>query len=360
MMRPLRHHTPETGWINDPYALTWHDDRYHLFFQCVPGRTTWDLGCHWGHATSADLLTWERQPVALAPGDGDDGCWSGSLAGGVIFYTSVTEGDPDRGRVRRAVPSDDHWTTWTKQEVVVEAPPEATHFRDPFVHRDADGWRMVVGCATEDGPAVWSYRSDDLLRWRSEGVVAARPGTEWTGQGWECPALLEVDGRTVLLVSVWEPEALHCVAYAICSPDATGLNPGTFRRLSYGASYYAASVFSDHHGRPGIVAWLRDVADVGAGWAGATSLPALVSLRADRLVLTPPTETTAWSPTIGDRLHEEAFTLTARAGSLLLTAGETEVELPWEGEPIRFVVDGQVLELYGSHGIAAVPLAPAT
>ena len=150
-MRPLLHHTPETGWVNDPYALTWHDDRYHLFFQYVPGRVTWDLGCQWGHATSTDLLTWEQQPVALPLGDGDDGCWSGSLAGGVIFYTSVAEGDPDRGRVRRAVPDDDGWTTWTKQEVVVEAPPEATHFRDPFVLRDAEGWRMVVGCATEDG-----------------------------------------------------------------------------------------------------------------------------------------------------------------------------------------------------------------
>jgi beta-fructofuranosidase len=163
------------------------------------------------------------------------------------------------------------------------------------------------------------------------------------------------------VVSVWQPDALHCVAYAICSPDATGLNPGPFRRLSYGPSYYAASVFTDRHGRPGIVAWLRGVADSGAGWAGATSLPALVSLRADRLVLTPPTATATWSPTIGDRLDQAAFSLTARDGMLLLAAGEDEVELPWDGEPVSFVVDGPVLELYGHHGIAAVPLAsPAT
>jgi len=152
--------------------------------------------------------------------------------------------------------------------------------------------------------------------------------------------------------------ALHCVAYAICAPDAAGLNPGPFRRLSYGPSYYAASVFTDRHGRPGMVAWLRGVADPGAGWAGATSLPVVVSLRDGRLVLTPPTETTLWAPTIGDRLDEAAFSLTARDGSLLLSAGEDEVELPWEGEAVRFVVDGPVLELYGHHGIAAVPLPP--
>ena len=357
-MRPLLHHTAPSGWVNDPYALTWHDDRYHLFFQHVPGRTTWDVGCHWGHATSTDLLTWEPQPVALAPGDGDDGCWSGSLAGGVVFYTSVSAGDPSLGRVRRAVPTDDSWSTWTKQDVVVEPPRGATHFRDPFVRREADGWRMLVGCATADGPAVWSYRSDDLERWEAEGIVAARPGSEWTGRGWECPSLLEVDGRTVLLVSVWEPDVLHSVAYAVCSPDATGLHPGRFRRLTHGPSYYAASAFTDRDGRPGIVAWLRDVADPDAGWAGATSLPALVSWDDDRLVLSPPTLTTAWSPVPGDTLDGPAFALTARDTSLLLTAGSHEVEVPWDGAPIRYVVDGPVLEVYAGPAVAAVPLPP--
>jgi len=291
--RPLLHHTAPSGWINDP-QLTWHGGRYHLFFQHVPGRTTWEPGCHWGHATSTDLLTWTPAQVALAPGDGDDGCWSGSVAGGVIFYTSVVADALDRGRVRRAVPTDDSWTTWRKQDVVVEPPPEATHFRDPFVRREGDTWRMIVGCATAGGPAVWSYRSTDLESWTPEGIVASRPVTDtegvWTGAGWECPALLEVDGRTVLLVSAWEPEALHHLAYAVCAPDGAALHPGPWRRLSHGTSLYAGTGFTDAQGRPGVVAWLRDVA--GPGWTGATSLPAMVSLDGDRLVLTPPVSTT--------------------------------------------------------------------
>ena len=356
MTRPLLHHTVPRGWINDPYALTWHDGRYHLFFQYVPDRTTWDVACQWGHATSTDLLSWEAQPVVLAPGDGDDGCWSGSLSGGVIFYTSVPAADPSLGRIRRAVPDDDSWTSWTKQDVVLEAPPGATHFRDPFVHRDGEGWRMVVGCATADGPALWSYRSTDLERWEPEGIVASRPGAEWTGRGWECPSLLQVDGRTVLLVSVWEPDTLHFLAYALCSPDAAGLHPGPFQRLSYGPSHYAASAFTDREGRPGVVGWLRDVTDLEAGWAGATSLPALVALHEDRLVLTPPTATTAWSPAVGEVLEGPGFSLAARHGSVLLTAGAHAVEVPWEGGPVRYVVDGPVLELYADLGVAAVPL----
>ena len=359
-MRPRLHHTPGSGWVNDPHTLVHHDGTYHLFFQYVPGRTTWDLGCHWGHATSPDLLTWSPAPVALAPGDGDDGCWSGSLAGGVIFYTSVSAGALELGRVRRAVPADDTWTTWAKQDVVVTPPPEATQFRDPFVHRDGAGWRMVVGGATADGPALWSYRSDDLERWRPDGVVASRPGTEWTGQGWECPVLVEVDGSTVLLVSVWEPDTLHFLAYALCSPDDTGLHPGPFQRLSFGPSYYAASTFTDRDGRPGVVAWLREVADLDAGWAGATSLPALVSLRDGRLVLSPPTPTQDWEAAVGAALAGPGFTLTALEGSLLLTAGPHEVELPWHGERVRYVVDGPVLEVYGDLGIAAVPLPTGT
>ena len=69
--RPLLHFTTRAGWINDPLGLTFHDGRYHLFFQYVPGSTEWAADQRWGHATSDDLLHWTERPVALAPGDGD-------------------------------------------------------------------------------------------------------------------------------------------------------------------------------------------------------------------------------------------------------------------------------------------------
>ena len=92
--RPVLHFTSRSGWINDPLGLTHDDGTYHLFFQHVPAGTVWDPGCAWGHATSTDLLHWAEQPVALSPGDGDQGCWSGSVAlpepgRPVVFYTSV-------------------------------------------------------------------------------------------------------------------------------------------------------------------------------------------------------------------------------------------------------------------------------
>ena len=388
MARPRLHHTPEAGWVNDPHALVLHDGRYHLFFQLVPGRTTWDVGCHWGHATSTDLLTWEAAPVALAPDADDAGCWSGNVVLApepVAFYTAVSDPGAQIGRVRRAVPLDPAWSAWAKQEVVVTLPPQvaAAEFRDPFVHRDGDGWRMLVGGASATGEAaVWGFSSPDLLTWSYSGVAASRSSAEggegvWTGSGWECPVLVEVGGRIVLLVSVWEPGHLHHLAYAVCSPSGDQLHPGRWHRLSYGPSYYAASTFRDAAGRAGLVAWLREICDLDAGWAGATSLPMSVSLVGDRLVAgphrallerrgeparpgwLPEVADLEWAPAPGDTLTAASFRLTTREGAVEVEAGAHRFEVPWAGAPLRVVVDGPVLELFGELGIAAVPVAAA-
>src|ERR1700712_205838 len=117
--RPRVHFTAQAGWINDPLALTWYDGQYHLFFQYLPGRTTWALECRWGHAISPDLLRWTEQPVALAPGDGDDGVWSGSIATAgdgrpSLFYTAVSTAAMSLGTIRTATPVTTDWIEWVK------------------------------------------------------------------------------------------------------------------------------------------------------------------------------------------------------------------------------------------------------
>src|SRR3954469_18326969 len=111
-MRPQFHFTADHGWINDPHGITATDGGYHVFYQCVPGGTEWAPDCRWGHARGADLFTLAELPIAIAPGEGDDGIWTGSLAtdgaGGTrIFYTSVVRPDLGIGRVRLATPVDD-------------------------------------------------------------------------------------------------------------------------------------------------------------------------------------------------------------------------------------------------------------
>ncbi len=380
--RPALHHSPPSGWVNDPLALTHHDGRYHLFFQYLPDRTTWAVDCQWGHATSTDLLVWETQPVALAPGDGEDGVWSGSLVqppGGppVMFYTAVDAGDADQGRVRRAFPDSVSWTSWRKEDVVLGPPADgsATAFRDPYVAPYEHGWRMLLAGGLTDGSgALWSSRSDDLVAW-SPPVVAASGGD--LGPLWECPSLLDVAGRLVLVASVGGPGDQHEVAYAWCEhDDGDLLDLGPWHRLTYGPSLYAASGFFDAGGQPGLIAWLRKVGDAEAGWMGAHSLPWGLHTVGEVLVARPPAvvlERRAgavlegllpavadleWDARPGDFLVAvDQFRLDATAESVAVTIGDSRHELPWAGEPLRLVLDGPVLEVFGDLGVLAVPVA---
>lgn len=375
------HHAPPSGWVNDPLALTFHEGRYHLFFQYVAGRTTWDVACAWGHATSPDLLTWETQPVALEPGDGEDGVWSGSLVRGpepVVFYTAVDAADADQGRVRRAVPDDPSWTTWRKQDVVLTAPTDGgvRAIRDPYVAAYDGGWRMLLAGALTDGSgALWTSRSDDLVTWSPPLLTAS--GTE-QGSLWECPVLLEVDGRQVLVLSVGGPGDQHAVVCSFVEDGGDRIDLGPWQRLTYGPSLYAASGFTDADGSPGLVAWLRGVGDAEDGWMGATSLPWHVGADGDVLVARPPAVLEArrsgrvlagllpavadleWEPRPEDVLAAvDSFRLDAVGGSVAVTVGDVRHELPWDEGPLRVVLDGPVLEVFGGRGVLAAPV-PAT
>jgi beta-fructofuranosidase len=371
--RPRLHHAPEAGWVNDPLGLTLHGGRYHLFFQLVPDRTTWDVGCHWGHATSHDLLTWAPEPPALSPGGGDDGVWSGNLVRSrsgetVIFYTAVDAEDREIGRVRRAVPTDDSWETWTKQEVVVRLPEDepAVAFRDPFVYADGAGWRMLVGGGLRGGvPVVWMFTSPDLRTWTNAGR-AVEGGAGDAATIWECPVLVDVEGRRALVVSDCEPGAPLQVSYAwVRSEGDRLLVDGEWRRLGYGA-LYAASTFLDAEGRPGLVHWVRDVGDADAGWAGMTSLPHLLARDGERLVARPPTALDGmgevdgvvdvrWDPAVDAGLAPVGgVALSVDGGVLTVRAGARDATMPWSGGVLRVVLDGPVIEVFGADGVLAL------
>lgn len=378
--RPRAHFTAETGWINDPHGMTVVDGRYHLFFQHVPGSVEWAPNCHWGHAVSDDLVSWETLPIALAPGEGDDGVWSGSVSvddngDALLFYTSVQVPDFSIGTVRVARPLDPSWERWDKGEVVVELPEslDAVAFRDPFVLRDGEGWRMLVGTSLRDGTAAAaSFSSADRLEWNYDGLAAERPGTEtdpvWTGSLWECPQVFEIDGKHVLVTSIWEDDVLHYVAYAAGEYRDGRFIAGQWRRLTYGDSYYAPSFFRDRDGEPALIFWVRGAVDEESGWASAHSIPHRLTLEGDRLITQPhPTalsriqtleksaegrgpELLTWDPADGD-VH-----ISSESRSLILRKCEEGVEviegaertlLPGVGQQsATLLVDGPVLEVF--------------
>ncbi|WP_309108483.1 glycoside hydrolase family 32 protein [Arthrobacter sp.] len=401
--RPAFHFTANEGWINDPLGVTWKDGQYHLFYQYVPARTTWASNCHWGHATSLDMIAWKEQGIAVAPGEGDDGVWSGSIVNGpdgdaTMFYTSVTEPDIGIGTVRTATPDDASWNTWTKGTRLMTA-PDATvvAYRDPFVFRDGGQWRMFVGAGLEGGTAAAvSYSSADLSNWILDGIAAQRPGTAtdpvWTGTMWECPQLFEIDGSHILVTSIWEDDVLHYVAYGIGSYSDGHFTARSWGQLTYGKSYYAPSFFRDKDGAPSLIFWVRGVISPEGHWASALSIPHTLTLDGDTLVAAPHADLEAYSqPGSLEQISDVVFETVLEDGGDLRCAVTTgtvislatldgplatlryegdglrvtvagnkdfdDVFFPAaEGSELRTIIDAGVLEISGRQGIMALPL----
>jgi beta-fructofuranosidase len=292
-VRPAAHFTPRHGWINDPYGVRWDGRRYHMCYQALPDRTAWSPECTWGHAVSTDLVAWEERGQVLGPGPDGLGCWSGSVVGDRrseirAFYTRVTTGNLDLGQIAVARWDGSGRLTSSADDVVIAAPPVGVAaFRDPYAWRDELGWTMIVGAGTSDGAgAVLQYRSADLNQWQYTGVVCRGrvPGVRGTAsQVWECPQLMRVGDRWLLVVSVQVGGSAGHVAALAGSYDRVRLIGGEWRQLAFGTAPYATSLFRDRRGHPCMISWLREdprFAAEPAPWAGAHSL--VSSLAIDR------------------------------------------------------------------------------
>ncbi len=294
------------------------------------------------------------------------------------------------GRIRTATPVDDSWVSWVKGPVIIEAPTDldVIAYRDPFVFADGDGWRMFVGTGLADGRATAvGYSSKDLAEWHYDGIAAERSTTErepvWMGALWECPQLFEIDGRHVLVSSVWDDDVLYYAGYGIGTYTDGRFVAETWGQLTYGQSYYAPSFFRDREGRPCLTLWMRGIRDVDAGWVGAHSVPHVLSLDGDRLVASPHPDLDAyrgesvevgtesrglaldatWEPTTDASLAihsagQPVLSLSVAAGALTVTAGDESWTMPHNGGEVRVVLDGPAAEVSLSTGILGCAIAP--
>jgi beta-fructofuranosidase len=212
------------------------------------------------------------------------------------FYTRVSVDDPDAGQIAVARCDGVQQIKSSADDVVIATPPLGVAvFRDPYVWRDERGWTMIVGAGTSDGAgAVLQYRSADLDCWRYTGVLCSGrvPGLDdELPQVWECPQLMRVGDRSVLVVSVQVRGSAGCVVALAGSYDGSRLGDGKWRRLAFGAAPYATSLFRDRRGHPCMISWLREdprwKTDT-AGWAGAHSLVSSLTIdRAGRVTASP-------------------------------------------------------------------------
>jgi beta-fructofuranosidase len=286
--------------MNDPHGITFDGENYHLFFQHYPHGTEWHHSQHWGHAISPDLVSWKRLPVALTPMDDEVGCWSGSIVmvddTPHLFYTRPSTDEWGRGQVVLARGSSD-FRQWHVGATLIDGPPSDDYFdfRDPHVRRDVNGYRMVVGAGKKGaGGVVLLYRSDDAITWRfvGEAISAERfsvAGID-TGTVWECPQLIEVDGRTVLIVSAMHQQEFGYTVYAVGDFNNDVFTPKNWGRFDVSNSAYASSVFTDADGSPCVMSWIKELdgkTPKDAQFAGAQSTVSRMSLVGDELFLQP-------------------------------------------------------------------------
>ncbi|MET0233255.1 MAG: GH32 C-terminal domain-containing protein [Kibdelosporangium sp.] len=265
-LRPQYHYTPYQGWINDPVGLVQWRGQYQIFAQHHPASPFWGP-MHWSHVVSDGARLTER-PIALtppppaAPGD-RTGEWSGSAVdnNGVLtlFYTRYTDPEAHPGAVQEKVFSATSadgvtFTPGTGNPVIAAPPPDAeAGFRDPQVFRDPvnGGWTMTVGSGHAGAGQVLRYSSADLRSWTYRGVLLRGDGS--TGGMWECPTLIQVDGRWVLLVST-----NGGVRYWVGNYNGSTFAPATTGLLDAGPHFYAAQAFTDASGRPLVMGWMNN------------------------------------------------------------------------------------------------------
>ena len=274
--RPVYHHTPPYGWMNDANGLFYKDGLYHLYYQYNPYACVWG-NMHWGHSVSRDLVHWEHKPVALwRDGYGhifsgssvvDDDNTAGFGAGAVVsFYTSYNT-QREYIQTQCLAYSLDDGLTFTKYEgnPVLVPFDGIKDFRDPKVFRyEPEGkWIMIVSADRE----MRFYSSQDLKEW--EFMSAWGDGYGVRPRQFECPDFFplttpEGETRWVMIVNVnpgcfFGGSATQYFVGDFDGREFTCDSPKeTVKWLDWGKDHYATVCFSNTGDRVIAVPWMSN------------------------------------------------------------------------------------------------------
>ena len=263
--RPLYHHTPAYGWMNDPNGMFYKDGVWHLCFQHNPYGSVWG-NLSWGHSTSTDLVHWkyEGDPVmpdawglifsgsAVVDKDNTAGFGRDAI---VAFYTSAKPTPWGDNQMQCMAYSTDGGKTFTKYENNPVLTSTERDFRDPKVFWYAPGKHWVMMLAV--GQEMQIYSSANLKDWKYESSFGAKQGAH--GGVWECPDLVElpVEGtkekRWVLICNInpGGPFGGSATQYFVGTFDGkkfTNQYRTKTKWMDYGKDHYATVTFSNAPG----------------------------------------------------------------------------------------------------------------
>ncbi len=282
--RPVYHHTPEYGWMNDPNGMFYKDGQWHLYYQWNPYGSKWQ-NMTWGHSSSDDLINWKHHPAAIEP-NGLGAVFSGSAAidtensagfgkdAVLAMYTSAGV-----SQIQSLAHSDDNGETF----VIYPGNPVITldsEARDPnmFWNPETKVWTLILAHALEHEMLI--FTSPDMKEWTLQSSFGKGLGAQ--DGVWECPDLFElsVDGtdkkKWVLLCNInpGGPFGGSGIQYFVgdfdgkvftADTDADGKVPTKW--LDYGKDNYAVVSWSDApDNRRTVIGWMSN-------WQYATEVP---------------------------------------------------------------------------------------
>ena len=265
--RPVYHHTPQYGWMNDPNGMFYKDGVWHLYYQWNPYGSQWE-NMTWGHSTSRDLIHWEAQPTALEMD------WLGSIFSGscvvkgdevVAMYTSAGHHQTqslafskDGGRTFRKYAGNPVLTT-----------SDVADFRDPrpFWNEDIGAWNLILAAGQE----MRIYSSKDLKEWKYESSFGKGYGNH--SGVWECPDLFKLKEAWVLICNInpGGPFGGSATQYFVGQFDGRKFTcesmPKVTKWLDYGKDHYATvSFYNAPENRRVVLAWMSN-------WQYANQVP---------------------------------------------------------------------------------------
>ena len=280
--RPVYHHTPAYGWMNDPNGMFYKDGVWNLYFQHNPYGSQWE-NMTWGHSTSTDLVHWKFQGDPVQP-DALGTVFSGSAVvdkentsgfgkGAVIaLYTSAGE-----SQTQSMVYSTDNGKTFTKYEGNPVITSNVPDFRDPhmFWNEDIKKWNMILAA----GQHMEIYTSDNLKDWKLESSFGEKYGNH--GGVWECPDLMKMKVRgtnkekwmLICNINPGGPFGGSATQYFIGDFDGHKFTceskPEVTKWMDYGKDHYATVTFDNAPaGRRVAIAWMSN-------WQYANQVPTL-------------------------------------------------------------------------------------
>ena len=278
--RPIYHHTPAYGWMNDPNGMFYKDGVWNLYFQHNPYGSQWE-NMTWGHSTSTDLVHWKYEGDAVEP-DALGTVFSGSAVvdmentsgfgkGAVIaLYTSAGE-----SQTQSLVYSTDNGKTFHKFEGNPIITSNVPDFRDPHVfwNEDIKKWNMIMAV----GQHMEIYSSDNLKDWKYESSFGEKYGNH--GGVWECPDLMKMKVRgtgkekwmLICNINPGGPSGGSATQYFIGDFDGHKFTcdskPEVTKWMDYGKDHYATVSFDNApNGRRVAIAWMSN-------WQYANQVP---------------------------------------------------------------------------------------